>query len=108
MRLTSRSKDYSSVGVSTLFFSENGQRNIKGIEAGSNAIIEVSKEPITMEKESTQAEVEAIRAERAQGKSKMQQVSSMDVFDQCNFTTREGLNVSWKYGNIAQERVSIK
>ena len=106
--ITSRSKDYSSVGVSTLFFGENGQRNIKEIEAGSNAIIEVGKEPATIEKESTQAEVEAIRAERAQGKSKMQQVQSMDVFDQCNFTTREGLNVSWKYGNIAQEHVSIK
>ncbi len=104
--ITSRSEDYTLVGVSALFFSENGQRNIKGIEAGSNAIIEVGKEPTAIEKESTKAEVEAIRAERAQGKSTMQQVQSMDAFDQCNFTTREGLNVSWKYGNIAHESVS--
>ncbi len=95
--ITSRSKDYSSVGVSTLFFSENGQRNIKGIEAGSNAIIEVGKEPATIEKESTQAEVEAIRAERAQGKSEMQQVQSMDVFDQCNFRTGKVLTF---HGNM--------
>ena len=102
--ITSRSEDYTLVGVGALFFSENGQRNIKGIEAGSNAIIEVSKE-VSITEKPTQVAVEGIRAER-EGKSKMQQVQSMDAFDQCNFTTREGLKVSWKYGNIAEERVS--
>jgi hypothetical protein len=104
--ITPKSKVYSKIGICTLFFSENGERNIKGIEAGSNVIMKVDKELDTVEKESTQAEVEAIRAERAQGKSKISQVLSTDPFDQCNFTTNEGLNVSWKYGNIAQEYVS--
>jgi hypothetical protein len=104
--ITSKSKIYSSIGICTLFFRENGQRNIKGIEAGSNVIIKVDKELDTVEKESTQAEVEAIRAERARGKSKISQVPSTDPFDQCNFTTNEGLNVSCNYGNIAYERVS--
>jgi hypothetical protein len=107
--ITSTSKGYSSVGIGTLFFSEHGQRNIKGIEAGSNAVIEVGKRLTTTQKESTQGVVETIRAEQAYAKSKMKQVSPselMDPFDQCNFTTMEGLKVSWKYGNIAQERVS--
>ena len=103
-QITTKSKDYSRIGICTLLFSENGLRNIKGIEAGSNAIIEISKEPI-MEKESTLAEVTAIRVERAKEKSKVPRAPSRDPFDQCNFTTREGLQVSWKYGNIAQERV---
>ena len=103
--ITSKSKDYSRIGICTLFFGENGTRNIKGIEAGSNAIIEIDKEPSNMEKETTQAEVDAIQAERAQGKNKIRQATSMDPFDRCNFTTNEGLRISWKYGNIAQERV---
>ena len=103
--ITPKSKDYSKIGLCTLFFGENGQRNIKGIETATNTIIKLSKAPSTVEKESTQAEVEAIRAERAQGKSKVRQAPSRDTFDQCNFTTSEGLQVSWKYGNIAHERV---
>ena len=106
-QITTKSKNYPRIGICTLFLSENGQRNIKGIEAGSNAIIKLSKAPSTVEKESTHAEVEAIRAERVQGKSKVRQEILNDPFDQCNFTTKEGLKVSWKYGNIAQERVSI-
>ena len=100
-----KSKDYSRIGICTLFFGENGRRNIKEIEAGSNVIIEISKEPNVVKKEYTQDEVETIQAERAQDRSKIRQAPSMDPFDQCNFTTREGLKVSWKYGNIAQERV---
>ena len=105
--ITPKSKDYSRIGICTLFFSENGRRNIKEIEAGRNVIIEISKEPNVVKKESTQAEVETIRAEQAQEKSKIHKAPSTDPFDQCNFTTREGLTVSWKYGNIAQERADI-
>mgnify|MGYP002803931348 FL=1 len=105
--ITPKSKDCSKIGICTLFFGENGQRNIKGIETATNTIIKLSKVPSTVEKESTQAEIEAIRAERAQGKSKVRQENLKDPFDQCNFTTNEGLQVSWKYGNIAQERADI-
>ena len=103
--ITSRSIKYSSVGVGNLLFSEDGQLNIKGIEAGTNTIIEVCKGLTTMKKESSHAEVEAMRVEKAQGK-KLVTVAPTDPFDQCNFTTSEGLNVSWKYGNIAEQRVS--
>ena len=103
--ITSRSIKYSSVGVANLLFSEDGQLNIKGIEAGTNTIIEVCKGLTTMKKESSHAEVEAMRVERAQGK-KLVTVAPTDPFDQCNFTTSKGLNVSWKYGNIAEQRVS--
>ena len=102
--ITPKSKDYSKIGICTLFFGENGQRNIKGIETATNTIIKLSKAPSTVEKETSQAEVDAIRAERAR-KRKIRQAPSMDPFDQCNFTTNEGLKISWKYGNIAQERV---
>ena len=108
--IISKSREYASVGLGTLCFSENGQRNTKGIEAGSNAIIEVTQSSTTETKESSKAEVETIRAEREQEKFRMKlvnQSSSMDPFDQCNFTTNEGLNVSWKYGDIAHEPVSI-
>ena len=104
-KIISRSTKYSSVGVSTLLFSEGGQLNIKGIEAGTNTIIEAHKGPTIMKKESSQAEVEAMRVERAQEKKQITS-APLDPFDQCNFTTSEGLNVSWKYGNIAQQRVS--
>ena len=46
-----KSSEYASVGLGTLCFSENGQRNIKGIEAGSNAIIEVTQSSTTKTKE---------------------------------------------------------
>ena len=99
------SKDYSSVGVEKLFFNEDGQRNIKGIEAGKNVKIEVVKSLMNEKEESNQVNVEVLRAER--GKRELKPAAPVDPFDQCNFTTKEGLNVSWKYGNIAQERVSI-
>ena len=104
-KIISKSTKYSSVGVSTLLFSEDGLLNIKGIEAGTNTIIEARKGPTIMKKESSQAEVEAMRVERAQEKKPIT-TAPLDPFDQCNFTTSEGLNVSWKYGNIAQQRVS--
>ena len=108
--IISKSREYASVGLGTLCISENGQRNIKGIEAGSNAIIEVIQSSTTETKESSKAEVENIRAQREQEKFRIKlvnQSSLMDPFDQCNFTTNEGLNVSWKYGDIAHEPVSI-
>ena len=55
-----------------------------------------------MSKESSHAEVESMRVERVQGKKQVA-VAPTDPFDQCNFTTREGVDVSWKYGNIAEQ-----
>ena len=104
-KIISRSTKYSSVGVSTLLLSEDGLLNIKGIEAGTNTIIEARKGPTIMKKESSQAEVEAMRVERTQEKKQIT-TAPLDPFDQCNFTTSEGLSVLWKYGNIAQQRVS--
>jgi triphosphoribosyl-dephospho-CoA synthetase len=74
----------------------------------------VGKRLTATQKESAQGVVEAVRAEQAHAKKKKRrkkrkQVSPSaptDPFDQCSFTTMEGLKVSWKYGNIAQERVS--
>ena len=107
--ISTKYKDYSLVGIDKLFSDENGQRNIKGIEADSNVKIEVVK--VDVEEESTQIDVDAIRIDRSKEKEKVQLVPSptapADPFDQCNFTTREGLKVAWKYGNIAQESVSI-
>ena len=105
--ISTRSKEYSSIGVDKLFFSKDGQRNIKGIEAGSNVKVEVVKCLEGVEKESNHFDVEAIRAERKKREIKQVAATPLDPFDQSNFTTREGLNVSWKYGNIAKERVSI-
>ena len=105
--ISTRSKEYSSIGVDKLFFSKDGQRNIKGIEAGSNVKVEVVKCLEGVEKESNHFDVEAIRAEREKREIKQLAATPLDPFDQSNFTTREGLNVSWKYGNIAKERVSI-
>ena len=101
---------YSSVGVDQLFFSEDGQRNIKGIEAGRNVKIEVEKCPVEAEDNSAQVDVDALRTEREEGKREIKQCPTTpgDPFDECKFTTREGLDVSWKYGNIAQERVSSR
>ena len=100
-------KSYSSAGVGKLFFSEDGQRNIKGIEAGSNVKIEVENGPSV--KNLNQIDVEVLRTEREEGMREIKQrpATPGDPFDHCKFTTREGLDVSWKYGNIAQERVSI-
>ena len=61
---------------------------------------------MTMSKESSHTEVEAMRVERAQGKKQVT-VAPTDPFDQCNFTTSKGLNVLWKYGNIAEQRADI-
>lgn len=106
--ISTRSKDYSLVGIDRLFSDENGQRNIKGIEAESNVKIEVVQVAVDVEKESSQADVDAIRADRSKEKEKVQvPAAPADPFDQCNFTTREGLKVSWKYGDISQESVSM-
>ena len=101
--ITSRSVKYSSVGVTNLIFSEDGKLSIKGIEAGTNTIVEVCKGLTTMKKESTHEEVEAMRVERGK---KQVTANPRDLFDQCSFTTSKGVNVSWKYGNIAEQQVS--
>ena len=103
------SKDYSFVGVDIPFSDDDGQRIIKSIEVESDVKIEViKKDSLSVEIKSTQADVEAIRAQREEAKKvKQTPPAPMDPFDQCNFTTNKGLNVSWKYGNIAAERVSM-
>ena len=92
-----------------LLFSENGRQNIKVIEAGTDTIIEVGKVPVIVKEESSQSRVNAMQVESVQRNTMMKQIASapIDPFDQCNFTTSEGLHVSWKYGNIAEQRVSI-
>ena len=107
--ITSRSTSFSSVGVVMLLFSENGRQNIKVIEAETDTIIEISKVPVIVKEESSQSRVKAMQAESLQRNTMMKQIASapIDPFDQCNFTTSEGLHVSWKYGNIAEQRVSI-
>ncbi|XP_028412718.1 uncharacterized protein LOC114535634 [Dendronephthya gigantea] len=106
--ICTESKEYTSVGMSKLFSSENGRRNIKGIEADSNIIIVVADDHTKVEAE-TWFDVGAIRTERLRERREIKQVpvAPVDPFDQCNFTTREGLAVSWKYGNIARERADI-
>ena len=107
--ITSRSTSFSSVGVAMLLFSENGRQNIKVIEAETDTIIEVGKVPVIVKEELSQSRVKAMQAESLQRNTMMKQIASapIDPFDQCNFTTSEGLHVSWKYGNIAEQRVSI-
>ena len=105
--ISTKSEDYSLVGIDKLFSDENGQRNIKGIEADSNVKIEVINVAVDVQKESPQVDVDAIRADRKEKDKVQVSTTPADPFDQCNFTTGEGLKIAWKYGNIAQESVSI-
>lgn len=105
--IITKSVDYSKIGVQNLFISEGGVQNIKGIEVVRNVKIEVIMTEKALPKYCS--DVIAKQVEKEDYKSATSQVAGIpsDPFNQCNFTTSEGLDVSWKYGNIAQESVSI-
>ena len=114
-----KKKDLSSPGLIQLLFSETGQPYLKVIEMKNNVVIEMKRELRKSVKETSQTEVKTLRDELV--KEKMKRLSLADdrskfaietkttesTYDLCNFTTNEGLRISWKYGNIANETVSI-
>lgn len=97
-KILSESKDMSRVRLSTLMFGENGKRNVKGIEDETNVVIEVIEL-------ADSARDEGIKNENMTSMTASAVSNPVDPFDVCKFITNEGLNVSWKYGNIAEERV---
>ena len=98
-------KHYSSMGIEKLMFSESGQQKVKSMEAKYNAVIDVTKGRQTLGNETTHTELSELRVIRE--KEKKTKATPLDPFDECNFTTSEGIKVWWKYGNIAYENVSI-
>lgn len=111
------SEEFSSPGLVKLLLGENGRRNVKLIEMEKKVVIEMSKrakdgvistrqdEVDCFEKEErcVMEEKKKYREETRQESLDSQTVES--VYDLCNFTTAEGVKVSWKYGNIAKEKV---
>lgn len=113
--------ELSSPGLSRLLSSETGQRYMKLIEIEKNLIIEVTREQrkgaivdtSKIEVESIRKELERerekkISLEENRRKSVINTKSVESTYDLCNFSTKEGIRVSWKYGNIANETVSTQ
>lgn len=100
-----KKRSYSSPGILKLFFNEDGQRNLKSIEVQTNVILRVTDS----NKEIIQKlDIEGIRSERIRfGKDSAVPQKPSDPYDVCNFNTKEGLTVSWKYGDLAKEKASI-
>ena len=98
-------KRNSSIGIEKLMFGESGLQKVKNMEAKYNAVIDVAKGRQTLANETRQTELSELRVIRE--KEKKTKAAPLDPFDECNFTTSEGIKVWWKYGNIALEKVSI-
>ena len=113
------SKEYSSPGLAELLLGEKGLRNIKLIEMENKVTIELRKRVNDGVIETRQDEIDRIERdekhmmeERKRSREEARQKSVDDqatgcIYDLCNFTTAEGLKVSWKYGNIGKEKVRL-
>lgn len=98
-------KSYTSVGSFELLFNELGERNIKVIEVSNDVTVKLTfgdKENIE------NFDINGIRTLRDKTSKDEETLKySFEPFDNCNFITNEGLKVSWKYGDLANETVSI-
>ena len=102
--IVEKSKVFSWPGLEKLLSGQNGQSRITMIEMDHHALIK-------MNKPSTDGE----NAPKYQGKQEFTKTTARDsrvgtkleseIYDLCNFTSKEGINVSWKYGNIEREKV---
>ena len=97
-------KHHSSMGIEKLMFGESGLQEVKSMEAKYNAVIDVTKGRQILANETEQTKLSELRVIRE--KEKKTKAAPLDPFDECNFTTSEGIKVWWKYGNIAYENVS--
>ncbi|XP_046851430.1 protein mono-ADP-ribosyltransferase PARP14-like isoform X2 [Xenia sp. Carnegie-2017] len=87
-------KEFSSLGLGKLLSSENGKLILKGIETENNVVIEI------LNGFGSSADVMNFTRETAG-------LVDNEPFNVCNFKTTEGINVSWKYGNIERERADV-
>lgn len=87
-------KEFFSLGLGKLLSSENGKLILKGIETENNVVIEILNDF------GSSADVMNFTRETAD-------LVDNEPFNVCNFKTTEGINVSWKYGNIERERVRV-
>ena len=118
--VTDAEKEFCSPGLHQLLYDKTGQRHMKVIEMERNVIFEISSEGKKEVKEASSIELEVLRKEleKEQGRKfsieDSHRKSATDcktvgcTYGLCNFTTKEGLRVSWKYGNIADESVSVQ
>lgn len=104
-QIKTKTKLFSSVGVIELFLNEHGQRNLKGIEVDANVKIKVTDSHQDIIE---QFDTDSIRSKREKyKKDAAASKKTLEPFDECDFTTKEGLKVSWKYGDLAKEKVII-
>ena len=118
--VTDGKREFRSAGLHQLLYGVTGQRHMKVIEIERNVIIEISSERKKKVKETSRIEIEVLRKELEKeqdtkfSSEESHRTSVTDcktvgcTYDLCNFTTKEGLRVSWKYGNIAHESVSVQ
>ena len=118
-KVIEKKKDLCLPGLSKLLLSETaGQPYLKIIEMKNDVVIEMTSEQREGVKEISQKEVKSLRDELEKEKKKKSSLADdrsrftaktktvESSYDLCNFTTNEGIRVSWKHGNIADETVS--
>ena len=117
-KVIEKKKDLCLPGLSKLLLSETaGQPYLKIIEMKNDVVIEMTSERREGVKEISQKEVKSLRDELEKEKKKKSSLAddrsrftaktkTESSYDLCNFTTNEGIRVSWKHGNIADETVS--
>ena len=107
--IVEKSKVFAWPGLEKFLSGQNGQPRITMIEMDHHALIKKNKQIV--QKPST----DGGNAPKYQGKQEFTKATARDsrvgtkleseIYDLCNFTSKEGINVSWKYGNIEREKV---
>ena len=107
--IVEKSKVFSWPGLEKFLSGQNGQPRITTIGMDHHVLIKKNKQIV--QKPSTDGE----NAPKNPGKQEFTKATARDsrvgtkqeseIYDLCNFTSKEGINVSWKYGKIEQEKV---
>ena len=96
-KIAEQEKHLKYAGIKRLFLDQTGKEQLKLIEKEMDVEIEIvrsdrrfSKVPVPLPRTFS---LPTVKAESF-------------IYDMCNFTTKEGINVCWKYGSIENEVVS--
>ena len=110
--IVAQKKTFSKPGLGELIRGENGQRNLKMIAEERESVIELYKDgnhgvpnneiQDSISSSDEKAPVEVVAPSQVVSPYRFRHPD----YDICQFTTKEGLNVSWNYGNL--ELVTVR
>lgn len=102
--IVEKRKEFSWPGLANFLKGRNGQPRIRTIEMDHRALIKNQTDGEKVPKYQERRKFTETLARDSEVSTKGTKQES-EIYDLCNFTSKEGIMVSWKYGNIGQEKV---